>query len=76
MSMEKNKNTTMQKQINQIKRMQQLANIINESVIIDIDENTSYQEFAKQVATILKKDYGQHNYDSFIKVLLDELQSE
>jgi len=48
---------------------------INESIVINIPENTSYQEFAKEVANILKNDYGKHNFKPFIDILIAELKN-
>lgn len=47
---------------------------LDEEVSIDISEETSYQDFAKAVADILKNDYGQHNFKPFIKALIAELK--
>ena len=41
-----------------------------------IPENTSYTDFAKAVAKILREDYGSHNYGPFMKVLHAELGME
>lgn len=48
---------------------------INESIVINISENASYQEFAKEVANILKNDYGKHNFKPFIDILIAELKN-
>lgn len=41
-----------------------------------IPEDTSYSDFAKAVAKILREDYGTHNYNNFMKVLHAELGME
>jgi len=41
-----------------------------------IPENTSYTDFAKAVAKILREDYGSHNYGPFMEVLHAELGME
>ena len=41
-----------------------------------IPENTSYSDFAKAVAKILREDYGTHNYNNFMEVLHAELGME
>jgi|TARA_B110000908_G_scaffold18869_1_gene21203 hypothetical protein len=46
----------------------QLAKLINDS-IISIDDSMSYKDFAEAVAKVLIDDYGQHNFDPFMKVL-------
>lgn len=54
-------------------RLQKLAGI-NEGISIDIDENTSYTDFAVAVANILREDYGEHNYKPFVQTLITELK--
>lgn len=50
---------------------------IHESLAQEINkilpESLGYKEFAKAVATILKDEYGSHNFDPFIEVLHTEL---
>jgi hypothetical protein len=41
-----------------------------------IPEDTSYSDFAKAVAKILREDYGTHNYNNFMEVLHAELGME
>jgi len=41
-----------------------------------IPEDTSYSDFAKAVAKILREDYGTHNYNNFMGVLHAELGME
>jgi hypothetical protein len=41
-----------------------------------LPENLGYKEFAQAVATILKDEYGSHNFDPFMKVLHAELGME
>lgn len=38
-----------------------------------IDDSMSYTDFATAVAKILIDDYGQHNYEPFMKVLHSQL---
>ena len=57
------------------------AGIILESELVKalnqaIPDNTGYKEFAKAVATILKDEYGSHNFEPFMKVLHAELGVE
>jgi hypothetical protein len=54
------------------------AGIILESELVKalnqaIPDNTGYKEFAKAVATILKDEYGSHNFGPFMEVLHAEL---
>lgn len=44
-----------------------------DQAIAGVDESLSYSDFAKAVATILKNEYGVHNYDKFMEVLHSEL---
>ena len=48
------------------------ANAINQA-IAGVDESLGYSDFAKAVATILKNEYGAHNFDKFMGVLHSEL---
>ena len=50
----------------------QLASAINTSMD-DIDENMSYKDFAMAVASILKDNYGTHNYQPFMDELTKNL---
>jgi hypothetical protein len=57
------------------------AGIILESELVKalnqaIPDNTGYKEFAKAVATILKDEYGSHNFSPFMEVLHAELGME
>ena len=54
----------------EMKRMQELAGV-KENIKINVPENTSYQDFAKAVATYLKENYGEHNIEPFLKSLKD-----
>ena len=70
--------------LEEYKRMQKLAGVLNESEqsdelskeidksMLKIDDNMSYVDFAHAVANILKSEYGSHLYDKFI----DELKSK
>jgi hypothetical protein len=54
------------------------AGVILESELVKalnqaIPDNTGYKEFAKAVATILKDEYGSHNFGPFMDVLHSEL---
>ena len=49
-----------------------LAKEINKS-IIKIDDSMSYKDFADAVATILRDEYGKHNYMPFIEELKNKL---
>jgi len=54
------------------------AGVILESELVKalnqaIPDNTGYKEFAQAVATILKDEYGSHNFDPFMEVLHAEL---
>ena len=44
-----------------------------DQAIAGVDESLSYSDFAKAIATILKNEYGIHNYDKFMGVLHSEL---
>ena len=45
--------------------------------IIDmIPENTKVEQIATEIGRLLKNDYGKHNYDKFMKVLLEEMKYE
>lgn len=52
-----------------------LSSIILENVDLSsaVPEGTSYKDFAKAVAKMLKEDYGEHNYGPFMEVLHAEL---
>jgi hypothetical protein len=57
------------------------AGIILESELVKalnqaLPDNTGYKEFAKAVATILKDEYGSHNFSPFMEVLHAELGME
>jgi hypothetical protein len=41
---------------------------------IVIEEHESIHSFARKVAEVLERDYGEHNYEAFIKTLKEELQ--
>lgn len=58
--------------LNESKTSDKLAIEINKSMI-KIDDSMSYDDFAKAVAKILIDEYGQHNYEPFMKVLHSEL---
>ncbi len=44
-----------------------------DQAIAGVDESLGYSDFAKAVATILKNEYGTHNFDPFMEVLHAEL---
>ena len=44
-----------------------------DKAIAEVDESLSYSDFAKAVATILKDEYGTHNFNPFMEVLHAEL---
>lgn len=45
-----------------------------QNISIEIQEDTSYKELAKVISEIIKKDYGSHNIDPFIKELTNHLK--
>jgi len=49
---------------------------MQKNVTIELGENIGYDEFAKEVAFILKDQYGPHNYKPFLQVLVAELKKE
>jgi len=53
----------------------QAAKAINQA-IAGVDESLGYSDFAKAVATILKDEYGTHNFNPFMEVLHAELGIE
>jgi hypothetical protein len=68
----------MEKPFSEVDRIKELAGIVGEeqgTIMIDIPENTSYEDFAKAVAGKLVEDYGAHNFRPFIQALIDELKS-
>ena len=52
-----------------------LIDVLLENVDLSsaVPEDTSYKEFAKAVAKMLREDYGEHNFGPFMKVLHAEL---
>jgi len=44
-----------------------------DKAMIKIDDSMSYEDFADAVATILRDEYGSHNYTKFLKALKDKL---
>ena len=44
-----------------------------DQAIAGVDESLGYADFAKAVATILKDEYGAHNFNPFMEVLHAEL---
>jgi hypothetical protein len=44
-----------------------------DQAIAGVDESLGYSDFAKAVATILKDEYGTHNFNPFMEVLHAEL---
>lgn len=65
------------------KMKKKIKNILRENfpteskpnVVIQIEEDTDYREFAKAVADQLKEGYGTHNFGPFIEALKKELGS-
>jgi 6-phosphogluconate dehydrogenase (decarboxylating) len=51
---------------------QQLIKSIT-SAIIKRDDSLSIDEFAEAVATIVANEYGEHNYETFIKIIKNKL---
>jgi hypothetical protein len=49
-----------------------LSSAINKA-IMKIDDSMSYEDFAIAVAKILIDQYGEHNYEPFMKVLHNEI---
>ena len=47
-----------------------------DQAIAGVDESLGYSDFAKAVATILKDEYGAHNFNPFMEVLHAELGME
>ena len=47
-----------------------------DQAIAGVDESLGYSDFAKAVATILKDEYGAHNFNPFMEVLHAELGIE
>lgn len=47
-----------------------------DQAITKVDESLGFEDFAKAVATILKDEYGTHNFNPFMKVLHAELGIE
>lgn len=44
------------------------------SAINQIDPDLHYRDFAKIIAEVLKQDYGKHNFNPFVKELVNELK--
>jgi len=53
-----------------------LTEALTQDISNAIPEDTGYAEFAKAVATILKDEYGSHNFNKFMEVLHSELGME
>jgi len=69
----------MEKSFSEIDRIKELAGITDEEsgkITIDIPENTSYEDFAKAVASKLKEDYGTHNFKPFMQALVNVLKNQ
>jgi len=58
--------------LSESKESEALAKEINKA-IIKIDDSMSYKDFAAAVATILRDEYGSHNYMPFIEELKNNL---
>lgn len=72
----------MRQQINEVKRMQELAGLITEEEHNFLQFNpgddemgggVDVRDFAIAVARILKDKYGEHNFERFINTLTAEL---
>ena len=52
-----------------------LIDVLLENVDLSsaVPEDTSYKDFAKAVAKMLREDYGEHNFEPFMEVLHAEL---
>lgn len=50
-----------------------LSNEIDKA-IVKVDDSLGYEDFAKAVSIVLKKEYGSHNFQSFLDVLKKELR--
>jgi len=50
-----------------------LTKLISNS-INQIDDSLSYRDFAMAVSSIMKEDYGRHNYKAFLDILKKELK--
>ncbi len=58
--------------LNESKASDALAKEIDKTMI-KIDDSMSYKDFAAAVATILRDEYGKHNYMPFIEELKNNL---
>jgi len=58
--------------VTESKKSEALADAITKS-IMKIDDSMSYADFALAVGQILRDDYGQHNFEPFMKVLHNDL---
>lgn len=67
------------KQLNEVKRLQQLAGLQTKIHLQELDlnvpEDTDVVDFAKAVADLLKDGYGEHNFKSFLDTLNAELKN-
>jgi hypothetical protein len=43
------------------------------NIVIDVPEDTSYRDFAKAVAAIIREEYGEHLYSKFLAELESQL---
>ena len=58
--------------IQESKKSDELAKNIDKAMM-KIDDSMSVEDFALATAKILKDEYGSHNYNSFIKILKDNI---
>lgn len=58
--------------LSESKKSEALAKEIDKAMI-KIDDSMSYKDFADAVATILRDEYGKHNYMPFIEELKNKL---
>ena len=49
---------------------------VAEAMVMALPENYSIGKFAEDVALILNEEYGQHNFEKFLKVLRSEIKLE
>lgn len=47
---------------------------LSSDILKKIPEDTSSEDFALAIITIMKDEYGKHNFKSFLKILNDKLK--
>lgn len=71
----------MKQQINEVRRMQQLAGVLENQdaipgkITLNVPEDTDVEDFAKAVTYELINNYGAHNYEAFLRTLNTELKT-